>query len=199
MKKRYVWLAVGLMALATIVGGGVALWNYHEQPQFCAAACHVMQPYLDSWQSSTPLAHAHAQADVTCLQCHEPNIQQQVTEVVHYVTGNYRTPLKERQFSDDFCLRCHGTREQLVEATQDYVAADGTSVNPHARTVDWSNPESPHESGTGTVECYRCHKMHQDVAPLEYCYGCHHERTFEKCSDSGCHDEATDSSSNGGF
>ena len=46
MKKA---VLVVWMAAVVIIVAGVALWNYHEQPQFCAT-CHIMQPYLESWQ-----------------------------------------------------------------------------------------------------------------------------------------------------
>ena len=85
-KKRIVVIAV---VLGVVVIGGVGaagLWQYHEQPQFCAT-CHIMDPYLASWESSDLGAHAHAVEDVTCLDCHEPTVQQQVDELVVYVQG----------------------------------------------------------------------------------------------------------------
>ena len=73
MKKAV--LIAGIAAVVIVIAG-VALWNYHEQPQFCAI-CHIMQPYLESWESPPLLAQAHAEENITCLECHEPTIQQQ--------------------------------------------------------------------------------------------------------------------------
>jgi hypothetical protein len=177
-----------------IIIAGLALWNYHEQPQFCAT-CHIMQPYLESWQSSDFLAQAHAQEEVTCLECHEPTIQQQVEEGIKFVTNDYENPLKEREFDQEWCLRCHehGSYEQLIELTQDYVV-DGQQINPHAYTVDPQAPDpeaytldpqapDPHDSEQG--ECYPCHKIHRESPGINSCYQCHHDALFLQCSQ--CH------------
>lgn len=45
-------MAVTAVLLGVVVIGGVGavgLWSYHGQPQFCAT-CHIMEPYLESWQ-----------------------------------------------------------------------------------------------------------------------------------------------------
>lgn len=89
MKKAV--LIVGIAAVVIVIAG-VALWNYHEQPQFCAT-CHIMQPYLESWESPSLLAHAHAEENITCLERHEPTIQQQVQEVGEFATKDYKAPL----------------------------------------------------------------------------------------------------------
>jgi cytochrome c nitrite reductase small subunit len=153
LKRRNIWVIVGVVVGVIVVVAGVALWNYHEQPQFCAT-CHIMQPYLESWQSSPFLAQAHAEESVTCLECHEPTIQQQVDELVKFVTNDYETPLEEREFDQEWCLRCHehGSYEELIQRTEE--------LEPN-----------PHDSHYGEVECSVCHKVHRESE--DYCAQCH--------------------------
>jgi formate-dependent nitrite reductase cytochrome c552 subunit len=145
-------LIVGIAGVV-IVAAGVALWNYHEQPQFCAI-CHIMQPYLESWESPPLLAYAHAEENVTCLDCHEPTIQQQVEEGIKFVTNDYENPLEEREFDQEWCLRCHehGSYEELAQRTEELEL-------------------NPHESHYGEMECSICHKVHG--ASEDYCAQCH--------------------------
>jgi cytochrome c nitrite reductase small subunit len=180
LKRRNIWAIVGVVGVVIIIAG-VALWNYHEQPQFCAT-CHVMKPYLESWQGSDSrdlLAHDHAQEGVLCLDCHEPTLEQQVQEVVLYVKGEFSNPLKGRKYPLDTCLNCHLPHEhtsyqEIIERTQDYLV-DGNEINPHGTHL-------------GQEECYRCHRMHKESLGITYCYSCHHERTLANdCSSSGCH------------
>jgi cytochrome c nitrite reductase small subunit len=153
LKRRNIWVIIGVAVVVIVVVAGVALWNYHEQPQFCAI-CHIMQPYLESWESSPFLAQAHADEDVTCLECHEPTIQQQVDELVKFVTNDYETPLEEREFDQEWCLRCHehGSYQEVIERTED------REYNPH----DWHD---------GELECSVCHKVHRESE--DSCAPCH--------------------------
>jgi len=152
LKRRNIWVIVGVAAVVAIVAG-VALWNYHEQPQFCAI-CHVMQPYLESWESPPLLAYAHAEENVTCLECHEPTIQQQMEEGIKFVKNDYENPLEERTFDQEWCLRCHehGSYEELIQRTEELEL-------------------NPHESHYGEMECSICHKVHR--ASEDYCAQCH--------------------------
>jgi len=188
LKARKIWVIVGVVLVIVIVAAGAALWNYHEQPQFCAI-CHIMQPYLESWESSDFLAHAHARENITCLECHEPTIGQQVQEGIKFVTKDYETPLEPRRFDKEWCFRCHehGSYAELIERTKDYTV-DGEKINPHAYKVD---PEAanPHRSGKDDeLDCYNCHKIHGESPGINICYGCHHTGTFDACSSSGCHE-----------
>ncbi|MGA9347940.1 MAG: cytochrome c3 family protein [Anaerolineae bacterium] len=153
MKK--VGLIVGIAAVVIIIAG-VALWKYHEQPQFCAI-CHIMQPYLESWESSPFLAQAHAEDNITCLECHEPTIQQQVDELKAYVQGDFEVPLEERKFPMEFCFGCHEPNEhtsyeEVIQRTE------GLELNPHGSHI-------------GEMECRICHKAHR--ASEDYCAQCH--------------------------
>jgi hypothetical protein len=140
--------------LVVVVAAGAGGWVYHEEPEFCAT-CHIMQPYLDSWNEAESLAGTHAQAEVDCLECHEPTIQQQVDELAKFVTGDYLSPLQEREFEDEWCLRCHehGSVEQVAELTAEL------DPNPHV------------VGHHGELECNTCHNMHR--ASEDHCAQCH--------------------------
>jgi cytochrome c nitrite reductase small subunit len=152
LKRRNIWVIVGVAVVVVIIAG-VAGWNYHEQPQFCAI-CHIMQPYLESWESPPLLAYAHAEENVTCLECHEPTIQQQMEEGIKFVTNDYENPLEEREFDQEWCLRCHehGSYEELAQRTEELEL-------------------NPHDSHYGEMECSICHRVHE--ASEEVCAYCH--------------------------
>ncbi len=190
MKKRTVWLIVGAVVVVLGGGGGIAAWEYHEQPQFCGT-CHIMDTYLESWESPELLAGAHAEAGIECLECHVPTIQQQIEEVVKTITKDYEDPLEQRQFEKEWCFQCHehGSYAALIERTSDYEYLGVQVINPHAVTIDLSIVESrvsPHETEGDAPECYRCHEMHGESegesASLTYCFGCHHQEIFVRCS-----------------
>ena len=101
-----------LILLALLAGiGAFGFIEYSAQPSFCTN-CHNMQPYYDSWATSS-------HNDVPCIKCHyAPGIKaeamgkmQAANQVVKYVTGSYGTrPWAE--IEDAACLRsgCHTTR-----------------------------------------------------------------------------------------
>jgi len=155
-RKRTVVIVV-LLGVVVLGGvGAVGFWQYHEQPQFCAT-CHIMDPYLESWQSSDYGAAAHAEQGVACLDCHEPTVQQQMDELVMYVQGDFTVPLEEREFGVEFCFGCHEANEhtgyeEVIQRTE------GLEINPHG-------------SHLGEMECATCHKMHKPSE--DYCAQCH--------------------------
>ena len=112
------------------------------------------------------------------------------------------------QFGDDFvaeennevvtaksgeCLFCHNFfYSEVAKLTADYKDRWGDSVNPHVY-VDEQKAD-PHNAGQIVPDCLKCHREHALPAPTEavfkptrlnYCYSCHHEETFEACSN--CH------------
>jgi len=153
--KRTMGVVWGVIILG--IAGGAGLWQYHQQPSFCGL-CHIMNPYVESWNGSDLLAQRHGEVGVTCLGCHEATLEQQVHEVVAFVRGDYEDPLKQRRFPMDFCTRCHEheSYEQLAGLTsglEDQVGAN------------------PHDSHYGELECHLCHRVHRDS--VDYCAGCH--------------------------
>ena len=92
------------------------------------------------------------------------------------------------------CLMCHYlSYAELSKHTVDYRDRWGEKVNPHIY-VDEAR-SNPHHERSIVPDCLRCHREHSDPWPtdaerlikprLDYCYSCHHEQTFEACSD--CH------------
>ena len=138
--------------------------------------CHE----VEAGQEPSPASHA-GWSDSVCLVCHIP-ADGSVTAL----------PLPEKA-SPDFCLSCHGPYDQLIALTTGYtigagMRGEGLAANPHSYV--------PHESAN-IIECKSCHTVHPlPVLSLDeiktpntnYCFAaCHHEDTFEPCSD--CHNE----------
>lgn len=92
------------------------------------------------------------------------------------------------------CLKCHGgTLESLAAQTKNYKAPSGETVNPHVYIDKLA--ANPHKSKV-LPDCLKCHTDHgippdkSKIKPanVDYCYGCHHQENFQKCSSSGCHE-----------
>lgn len=199
-------VTVGVV-VAVLLVGGFAFNQWHEQPSFCGAICHTpMDMYLINYtdgqydaygnemqseqESMAMMAYMHKEVNnQTCLQCHVPTIQEQLTEGIHWVTGNYviagtnelgyaymhdlnsEELVKYRGGSgDDFCLRdgCHtdtsgnaiNTREQLEAAT-----AHMGVRQPHQFDI-YSAPQHGFD-----LQCTDCHKGHSQS--VYYCTQCH--------------------------
>lgn len=109
---RKTGIAIGVVAVVLVAAVG-GFWIWHEQPSFCNAICHEpMGSYVEDWQQgSTLMAARHNEAGVTCLQCHEPKIQEQVSEAIAWVSGDYEDPMGENNLANQegFCLKsgCH--------------------------------------------------------------------------------------------
>lgn len=183
-KRKRLGITLGCIAVVLVVAGaGFMVW--HEQPSFCNAICHdPMDPYLptfeatpgqpatDKWgneveDASSMLAAVHNQAGKTCMDCHVPQLDEQMTEGAEWVTGNYDSPLGERtstqlvearglENSDEFCMNtsCHPYgRDELVKKTA------------------WMGKINPHTPQHGEQKCTTCHKAHR--ASVNYCTQCH--------------------------
>ena len=104
---------------------------------------------------------------------------------------------KVKEVVAEECISCHSLEEVAV-GSADYVAESGEVANPH-RTID-EDASNPHEA-TGNehaIDCGKCHTAHESDTPsaddvslpenVNYCYTkCHHQRTFEDCSN--CHND----------
>lgn len=182
-KKHKAGIIAGVV-VAIVVVAGVGFFVWHEQPSFCDAICHTPmdgyldtleatpgEPAVDKWgnevsDASAMPASVHGQDGKVCLDCHTPVLEEQVTEGLHWITGDYTAPLQERTLDDlvaardgvastEFCLNesCHDlTLDELEEKTSDM------EFNPH---VDQH----------GELVCSDCHKAHR--ASVMMCTACH--------------------------
>lgn len=182
-KRGKKWpITVGVLVVV-LIAAGAGFWVWHEQPSFCGAICHSpMDPYLANYDAepghesfdkygnhvgdaNAMMAIAHKDEKVECISCHVPTMSEQITEGMHWVTGNYEFPLDERSLTDltaargatadEFCLNeaCHNiTRDELAALTADMV-------------------RNPHESYHLDEDCGTCHKGHR--ASVFYCSRCH--------------------------
>lgn len=130
-----------------------------RNPEFCGG-CHAgtVSAHFSSWESSDYLANAHAQAAVTCQDCHPTTIAESVSRLLASVTGQSAIALQEvemqAEHSNEECFACHGSYEETVQRTS-YMPA---------------NPHDSHLIGA-ELECLDCHKMHESSQDL--CSECH--------------------------
>lgn len=182
-RRRRITAAAVTGAVVMLAAVGMLVW--HEQPSFCNAICHSpMDPYLptyeaaddgsavDKWGNAVDdpsgmLASVHATAGKTCMDCHVPSLNEQVTEGLEWITGAYADPLGERTLdqlvearglenSEEFCMNdtCHSfSRDDLVKKTA------------------WMGEVNPHLSQHGEQDCGLCHKAHR--SSVMYCSQCH--------------------------
>jgi hypothetical protein len=158
-------LAIIIVAAGVILGvGGVygSLAYFAANPSACGT-CHLIDPYVESYYESDFLDNAHAEAEdqVKCKECHDVALIQIAAELVTFVTGNYELPLEQREYPQEFCTTCHPV-EDVLEAT--------TKAN---RPEFERNPHWNHiELVEGIVECQECHRAHR--GGLNFCYeNCH--------------------------
>jgi len=157
-------------------------------PDMDCFSCHQMVPYEESLEDPTLLAYDHAQADMSCYDCHTN--MEELTQKHNDVLADpdnfrYQLPLRERRATQEECFSCHmensphSSWEEIAAITQDYVIA-GELHNPHDFHVTRTDDQ---------VDCRFCHKMHKGSPNVEnpenYCFGCHHAQTFDPCST--CH------------
>lgn len=218
-KRKLVRVLAGLgVALIVLVAAGFAGWKYHEKPQSCGL-CHLMHTYIATYtgaivseKDGSPLmAKVHADEGDTCLDCHEPTLNQQFAELKMYISGDYRDPPRMRKYGEEECFKCHEhpNREDLIERTKDYeivynvtgeflrrLEAQSTyklseegPINPHDYPTDVQNVTDPHAEGSPQLECNRCHKSHRESPGIDYCFTCHHSGTFAPCNT--CHEART--------
>lgn len=182
--RRPLKVAVQLAILGVIVAtlGTIGFVQYSAQPGFCDN-CHVMEPYYQSWASST-------HRNVPCIQCHyAPGIKaeamgkiQAANQVVKYITGTYDVkPWAE--IEDAACLRsgCHSERQLEVEVNYRGVTFNHTQhlgelrrgkdlrcTSCHSQIV-----QGEHLTVTEST-CFLCHfKDRPAGAPIGGCTGCH--------------------------
>lgn len=109
-----------------------------------------------------------------CTDCHSDTDALTELHVNSKNTTRNNTARLKNPVENEVCLKCHGSYEELAEATKDSVALtdeDGKTVNPH---------DIPKVSGhDDPVACTSCHTAHKEYDPMRYCTSCHHENVFE--------------------
>lgn len=147
-------VALGIVAVVLIAAiAGFSIW--HQQPTFCNAICHSpMDVYVETYYEGDGLARVHAESDVTCLDCHEAKLSQQVTEATRWLTGDFKENLDLINFDDQICLDCHD--QALVE--------QGTATIAELE-------KDPHADAHQVMQCVDCHRSHRDQE--DYCSNCH--------------------------
>jgi nitrate/TMAO reductase-like tetraheme cytochrome c subunit len=148
--------AAGVLLIGGIISYKIMDATVMAKPAFCAT-CHNMQYEYDTYTQEGLLAHKHAEADVTCHDCHEPSIGQQMNEGWLFVTGQYDNPTKRYGFTNEQCLSCHKW-EEVVEATAHF----GNHA-PHY---------GEHEKGNTPPQCMDCHSVHHKQS-TQKCNTCH--------------------------
>jgi nitrate/TMAO reductase-like tetraheme cytochrome c subunit len=165
-----------------------------SQPAFCGS-CHIMEPYYDSWLTSS-------HRDVACVECHiPPGIESELRKkyealsmVTSYFTGTYSTnPWTE--VDDQSCLRsgCHAKR--LLLGTEVY---HGVLFDHRPHLLEMRREKQ--------LRCTSCHSQivqgsHISVTPTT-CILCHFKDTplntgLARCT--GCHSVPTKLITTGGL
>lgn len=199
LKKRKKGIVIGVIAVV-IALAGVGFWEWHETPGFCAAICHNMDQYLDTYSEpgdqpghdkyGNPVSNTNAmmatlhrtnettgKSDFRCMTCHHPIIGEQVSEAVGFVSGNYYDPLDERVGDDLTHWWGEPANKFCVnENCHSYLRDENGDVNYdklEASTV-WMdfNPHSQHHEDI-RMDCTDCHKGHR--ASVQQCTGCHED------------------------
>jgi hypothetical protein len=189
-KKLGLGIKIAIIVVAFIVvlagaGGGFYL-AFHGQPWFCNFVCHTpMDPYVVSYEEGTSVnsaqADSGAQLSVTlhkesdqqlnCLSCHVPDMAEQMTEGVKWVTGDYEVPVEMKMLAGqikegsgdkngvEFCLRpeCH----------------EGITSIDDLKKLTADQHRNPHDSHLGNQDCSNCHQTHEQSVLM--CTQCHND------------------------
>ena len=149
IKRKPLLVAISLIILIGVAA--FAMKQVEAYPNIACAPCHVMEPYVEGYNSGELLAHKHAQADVTCIDCHENTISDKIGETWQYVTDDFDDPPYKRKFDNAMCLKCHAINDIKVKTNY--------------------GQENPHDSHLGDLVCADCHKMHNKSKTA--CAECH--------------------------
>ncbi|MCC6612837.1 MAG: cytochrome c3 family protein [Anaerolineae bacterium] len=162
-------LAVIVVVVAVI--GTAAVWGHFwdfrvGDPQATSCtSCHVLDSFVESQGDTDLLIGVHAARGIVCVDCHEFNLDRQLSETVSYLTQDYTDPLMSVRYGMDSCFKCHehASYEQIAWRTTDLGVTDaqasGHNANPH---------QPPHYTN---LECNSCHMMHEPSTLL--CWECH--------------------------
>jgi nitrate/TMAO reductase-like tetraheme cytochrome c subunit len=184
LTRRFLYLCMAVLLL--LLGGMVGFVLYSSTPAFCGS-CHVMDPYVASWQASS-------HHNVACIKCHFApgwrNVVRSKFLASKYVANTLAgVPMTKphAEIEDASCLRdgCHETR--LIKSQ---VLFKGTITFDHARHLGELRRgkqlrctschsqivQGQHLAVTESV-CFTCHfkgQIHDRLTdPIAGCTGCH--------------------------
>ena len=155
-RPLFLMCAVFVLFLGGVLSYKIMDATVMAKPAFCAT-CHNMQYEYDTYTQEGLLAHKHAEADVTCHDCHEPSLGQQMNEGWLFVTGQYENPTPRYGFTNEQCLSCHKWED--VVAKTEHLGAQ----SPH---------NGEHEAGNEPPLCMDCHSVHHQQS-TQKCNTCH--------------------------
>ena len=146
------------------------------------AACHTHESATSTSENSLHSTHN----DMSCTSCHS---QEDRLATVHRKMSadiSKLRRLKRTSISEDGCIACHGSWEELSNLTKESTLIrdiEGLIVNPHIVRTEL-NATNQHDR----VTCTTCHQMHTDRVhnpdtTLEatangVCETCHHAQVY---------------------
>jgi hypothetical protein len=135
-------------------------WVYGQNS--CAGACHIIEPYVKGFNERPLLVAVHADAGLSCIDCHEQTEETKAYEKKLYENGEYDDPIVMREYDSDFCFQCHDGYDVLAEKTAKY-------------EEQWHR--NPHKSHLEEPDCYECHRVHR---PSNFACGSCHTAKWEE-------------------
>lgn len=146
-----------------IIMAGLSILSHSAYAQnSCAGNCHIIEPYEKGFKAKPLLAAAHAEAGLSCIDCHEQTKETRAYEKQLYETGEYDDPIAIREYDSDFCFRCHDGYDALAVKTVKY-------------EEQWHR--NPHKSHLEEPDCYECHRVHR---PSNFACGSCHTAAWEE-------------------
>jgi predicted CXXCH cytochrome family protein len=187
---------IGLFILAMIVYVLVITYEYTESPEFCAKACHSMEPYTETYENpgNNTVLKVHRDNDVVCADCHngpgflgtaETRIEG-LGMLFAEITGDFDPDKFKGHVPNEFCEKsgCHDDVDWKIQAVDGDIYHPFTNDGENSPVtgdlcVDCHNPRL---GGTGLAKnsCNICH----DVTDEEL--EAHEVRT---CGQTTCHGE----------
>lgn len=190
-------IIVGVVVVV-IALAGVGFYQWHETPGFCAAFCHNMDQYLDTYSQPQGVQgvdkygntvsntnaimstlHRHnnttGKSDIACMDCHHAVVGEQVSEGISWIGGNYLSPLDERVGGDLTAWWKEPDTAFCANENCHAYLRDGMGGIDYDRleaSTSWMsfNPHSQHHADI-RMTCTDCHKGHR--ASVQMCTGCH--------------------------
>lgn len=149
-----------------------AFTGYTEESD--CSICHVSEQ--DSYGDESCLAVRHA--SVACATCHDD--AEALSDRHDGATAEMASRVKRLRFTEveaETCLECHGSWNEIAEATSAVVVTDsnGTEINPHGF------PENDTHAQIACVDCHSVHVSEEEMTTVakDECKSCHHQDVFE--------------------